>query len=249
VWFSSPISEIEAAVAALEAAYDGPTSAFEADPKRPLSLLITIMQEYAKEFPREADPFEVLATEEYTKALMVRDHWSNDFNYCGIQDLLINLNDNILIVDHKTTGSYLNQLYFDQFTLDVQMRGYVALQLALGKRCDGVYINAIQIDTKYHKVKPDKHFVRYGPILFEQEQIDEWARDVERDLRRIEKYEAEGGRWPQFHSGCTVYFKRCSFFDVCRMPKTLADKTLEVEFKRERWNPKEVAAKRQEAKG
>jgi len=255
-WFSLPVSDVEAAKAAISDAYEGPVGVFEADQKRPLSLLLRIMDGYAEKYPREDDPFEVLETEGYQEATITGPDWNRyklpnlpgfarslkHFDYCGIRDLRINLNGQNLIVDHKTTGSYLNQLYFDQFTLDVQMRGYVAMELALGRECVGAYINALHIDTRHHKVKPE-HFQRHGPIIFEQEQIDSWARDVELDLRRIEGYD-DGERWPQYQGGCTAFFKRCEFFEVCRMPAELAAHKLEVEFDKMPWNPKASAEAR-----
>ena len=95
------------------------------------------------------------------------------FSYGGIMDLVVEKNNEIFIVDHKTT-SQLGAQFFSQFKPNNQISGYVwgASQLT-NRRVSGAMINAIGVlknETKF-----DRGWITRTPA-----DIDEWLRSRRR---------------------------------------------------------------------
>lgn len=123
------------------------------------------------------------------------------FRWCGIVDRKVRYADaSEYIKDTKTTSAWLNQDFFAALDLDVQLPGYVGLELVNGRRCDGYIVDAIHVNTRTQKVDAS-HFVRHGPINVPQWKLTRWARDVEWTLRQIDALIAERGvdsPWPMY---------------------------------------------------
>ena len=218
--------------------------------KRPLSLFEMLLEVYCEKYPREDDPFEVVKNEEYVEgAFPDTDMYPVcDFCYCGIIDRLIHMNGQNYAMDAKTTSAYLSDGFFHNFELSQQMLGYVALELVNGRECAGYYIDAVHIDTRYHKAKPE-HCVRYGPIQVPEWRLSEWARMTERTIKQIEWFEINVGPnepWVRNDHACFKWNKPCPFFyapggkfpGICREAPELRE-DLMGEYDISFWNPKE----------
>jgi len=218
--------------------------------KKSLSSFEKWLREYAETFPREHDDFEVLATEEYVEQMFLngRDSvvspYQYGLNYCGIRDLLIRDDTGIAPMDHKTTGSYLNDGYIKQFEVSAQMKGYVGMERVAGHECFHAVINALC--TYDVNLKKTPRFLRFS-VLFRPEQIDEWARDVEAAYKLLELYHSEFGsdqRWPQFgatHGKCNNNFgQACPARELCHgWSAEAAEAEAKVRWTVNPWNPKE----------
>ena len=246
-WFAG--QGLEGALAALRTSW-GPTGAIMAPvvEKRPLGLYEALLKCYAERWPREKDGFEVVRNEEWVQAHFYawNGEWSlkpgaeigtSAFTYGGVLDRLIVLDGKRYVMDTKTTSGYLNDAYFARYVLSSQLRGYVALELVNGRECEGVFVDAIHVDTRYQKAKPE-HCQRWGPHRYQPWQLSEWARDVETDIRRIERLLAERGpneRWPQHDNACASWGRLCAYYDRCSLAQPVGD-TLPG-YREERWQP------------
>jgi len=223
-WFGSD-SSLGAATAALAEAW-GPEPLFVAAPvKRPRALYQRLLEVYAEKWPRASDPFTVERNEEWCEGTInVGKSPEADFIYGGIVDRLIHMDGAHYVMDTKTTSGYLTDSYFAQYALSPQLIGYVALELALGRECEGAYIDAVHIDTRGGKAEP-KHLVRHGPIRYRQDQVSEWARATEWRLRQIDELTEQRGsvaRWPQNPHSCFKWNRACPFWERCQLPEELA---------------------------
>ena len=254
-WFGAPTSELAlplAQAALLKAWGEEPLLESALPNKRPRGLYEAMLRTYAEKWPRERDGFEVVRNEEWCEATIVPHPGSAPaqvgelsfpqaptFSYGGIVDRLIRLDGANYVMDTKTTALYLNDAFFASYELSTQLRGYVALELVLGRECEGAYIDAVHVDTRSQKPKPE-HFVRWGPIRYDQQRLSAWARDAERTIGEIERYLREEGldsRWEQRDLSCRAWGKLCSYWDRCSVAPELVH--LVPGYKEEPWRPNE----------
>ena len=206
-WFDT--YDVEEALAALSAAW-APTAVAEmfgivdASTKRPFALFERLMRSYAEKWPQASEGFEVVRNESYVEGEFSAPvgGFNERFGWCGILDRKVRFPDGSeYICDTKTTGAWLSRDFFAALDLDVQLPGYVGLELVNGRRCDGYIVDAVHVDTRAQKVDPARDFVRHGPVNVPGWKITRWARDVEWTLRQIAQLEAERGihePWPMY---------------------------------------------------
>ncbi len=239
VWFSQSDSDVSGPLAVLRGAW-GVEPIFHEGLKRPLTLFERLIEGHAERWPREDDPFEVIGSETYVEGDI--DYAENGtFRYCGRRDQKIRFADGgEYIMDNKTTSGWLNDDFFLRMATGEQMPGYVGLELVNGRKCDGYYINALHVDTRYHNVKPEKDFVRFGPVDVRQWQLTQWARDVEYTLREIERLDVERGSdvpWPIYNNA--RFNKRDEYWDFYTEPPELRE-SLKLSFAVKEWRPSDA---------
>jgi len=202
-WFMQPTSDLEGALAALRTAW-GEEPLFHEGLERPLSLFEQIMTVYAEVYPREKDPFKVLAGEEHFQVRIERADVS--FDWCGIKDKRLDFDGELALLDHKTTSAWFHTAktegYFAQYEIGEQMLGYVASEIAEGRECRVFYIDAVHVDTQYKKVKAERDFRRWrSPGIVQDWRLDRWARDIDYTLQQIRYLDETRGPdvpWPVY---------------------------------------------------
>jgi hypothetical protein len=153
---------------------------------------------------------------------------------CGHLDRVVTFNDQLFVMDHKTTTTAPGDYYFNQFEPHNQMTLYtLAGQVILNAPIRGVIISAAQILLE----KPNR-FVR-GFTYRTQDQLDEWMLDLQLWLNSAEAY-AAAGYWPQNDTACDKY-GGCKFREVCSKSPQVREMFLKADFNKlpedERWNP------------
>jgi len=153
---------------------------------------------------------------------------------CGHLDRVVRFQDELFVLDHKTTTTTPSDYYFAGFSPNNQMTLYsFAGQVVLDTTIRGVIVEAAQICLE----KPNK-FVRQ-PTYRNDEVIDEWLNDLEYHLNAAEAY-AAAGHWPMNDTACGNY-GGCRFREVCSQPARVRDTVLRADFvqlpEELRWNP------------
>jgi hypothetical protein len=153
---------------------------------------------------------------------------------CGHLDQVVNFNDSLFVMDHKTSKNTLSDYYFDQYNPDNQMTLYsLAGKIVINSPIKGVIIDAAQILLE----KP--HAFKRGLTLRTPEQLDEWTSDLEYWLNQAEAY-ATAGYWPMNDTACSMY-GGCKFREVCSKSPSTRHVYLKSNFIKqppeERWNP------------
>ena len=144
------------------------------------------------------------------------------YRISGRIDKVVWLDDQLYIVDTKTTKSGLGDWYFNNFAPAVQVYTYIwAMREVIGLPVQGFIIDAIQTGV---------NFTRFGraPFNVSNSQIDEWLRDTTYTLNEVEKYH-EKDHWPRMFNSCGNY-GGCTFRDICRNSPEHRQGFLDAEF-------------------
>jgi hypothetical protein len=161
------------------------------------------------------------------------DHPERPYTLCGHLDRVVTFNDELFVVDYKTTTTTPGQYFFNQFEPNNQMSLYtLASQVILEAPIKGVIIEAIQIKLEEPPltrcVRSFTHRTAEG--------LDEWLQDLAYWVGLAEHY-AENNHWPKNDTACGNY-GGCAFREICSKAPTVRDRFLQSSFKkRERWNP------------
>ena len=153
--------------------------------------------------------------------------------YCGKIDLVVKENDQMFVLDHKTT-SIMGDGFFRELSVSPQMEGYCwALQQTLEITPMGWIVNAIRVPRpeKRENQKPRKllysnnngivivedDFQR-GKTFLREGQLEEWKTNL---IALIEEFfwHHSRGYLPLKRKACVHKYGQCQFFDVCCLPK------------------------------
>ncbi len=153
---------------------------------------------------------------------------------CGHLDRVVTYNDDLFVLDHKTTQSAPTDYYFAGFSPNNQVTLYsLAGQIVLDSPMRGVIIEAAQI-----LLETPNRFVR-RPIYTSDQLIHEWLGDLEPVLQMAEDY-ARAEYWPMNDTACGMY-GGCKFRGVCSKNPEVRKHYLNADFtqleEKDRWNP------------
>lgn len=153
---------------------------------------------------------------------------------CGHLDRVVTYNNELMILDHKTTTTTPSDYYFAGFSPNNQMTLYTfAGEVVLDTTIKGVIVEAAQIC-----LETSNKFVR-SPQYRSNEVIEEWLTDLEYHLNAAEAY-AAADHWPMNDTACGNY-GGCKFREVCSRPAAIRPRLLAADFvqlpENERWNP------------
>ena len=206
-WYAT--HDVESAVAALRAAW-GPTPLVEMG-KRTSGHYIALLRAYCE----QPQNFKVVRNESFLQADLA------GLPYKGRVDRIIQLEDGSrYVMDLKTTSRYLNEAYFAAYALDFQLIGYTLLARASGEEVSGAFVDAVHIDTRYQKVKPE-HFRKHGPLTFPKWKEQAFLRTLAEAYESVEIYADRLGvaeTWPQNPRSCWRYNQACPFWARCTSP-------------------------------
>lgn len=146
--------------------------------------------------------------------------------YTGRFDLLGLFNDQLFVVDEKTT-SQLGPSWFNNWTLRSQITGYCWAAREYSYPVIGAIIRGIAILKKDFK---HAEAIQYRP----QWQIDRWLIQLQHDIKRMVDCWESGYFDYNLDSSCSSY-GGCPFLSVCNSDKP--ERWLESEFIQREWNP------------
>ena len=156
---------------------------------------------------------------------------------CGHLDRVVSFNDQLLVMDRKTSTTTLSAYYFNQYEPHNQMSLYtLAGKIILNAPIRGVIIDAAQVLLE----KPNA-FAR-GFTYRTEDQLEEWLADLRVTLAFAESC-ATTGHFPMNDTSCDK-FGGCRFRGVCSKSPSVRDRFLAADFTKlpenERWNPMAV---------
>lgn len=141
--------------------------------------------------------------------------------------------EQIYVVDQKTTGSTLSNRWFDQWKLSGQMSGYtLAGKVAFDLPAVGVMIDAVQVAVG---------FSRYfrGFTYRTDEQLEEWHQETLHYIAEARRA-FQSSNFPRNTASCFNY-GGCQFLEVCASSSDrVREQFLKADFEQDRWNPMEA---------
>lgn len=219
------------------------------------SLLRTVVW-YLDKYPRETDPAETVVLANGKPACELSFRFELDWGpakvlddmvtdstvgaqpylLCGHLDRVVTFNDNLFVMDRKTTTSALSAYYFDQWSPNNQMSLYsIAGQIVVGSPVRGVIIDAAEVKGANSKSAGYSEFAR-GFTFRTPDQNDEWLSDLRVWTSAMEAC-ATTGAWPMNEASCGNY-GGCRFREVCSKSPSVRENFLKSEFEKgEAWNP------------
>jgi hypothetical protein len=161
---------------------------------------------------------------------------SDDMPYLlsGHLDRVVSFNDQLLVMDRKTTTTTLGAYYFNQYEPNNQMTLYtLAGKIILDAPIRGVIIDAAQIMLE----KP--HAFARSFTYRTPDQLEEWLDDL-RSLLTVNEAYAEADHWPMNDTACDK-FGGCRFRSICTKSPSVRERFLASDFTKlevsDRWNP------------
>ena len=169
-------------------------------------------------------------------------------NLCGTIDKIGKFkNGSYAIGDWKTTSSWDNEGYFEQYQLSRQLRMYslaiklmasIAPESALGKI--GNTNVASFIDAIFLKKDPNEVvFKRSDIYTVKSSDLDAFQMTLDDKLKELSQA-VKTGYLPKegvLNGSCDKKFSKCSFWDVCRNPDNVGEVLLRRDFARVQFNP------------
>jgi len=162
-------------------------------------------------------------------------HPETQYMLCGHLDRVVTINDNVFVIDHKSTTTTLGDYWFNQFNPSNQMTLYTfAGKVVMDMEVKGIVIEGAQIGLEQFTTRFARGFTYRSDDL-----IDEWLNDLEYHLNAAEAF-AEAGHWPMNDMSCDKY-GGCRFRDVCSKNPSVREHYLKSDFiqlpPEEKWNP------------
>ena len=153
---------------------------------------------------------------------------------CGHLDRVVDFNDQLLVMDRKTSTTTLSAYYFNQYEPHNQMTLYtLAGKIILNAPIRGVIIDAAQVLLE----KPNA-FAR-GFTYRTEDQLEEWLADLRVTLAFAESC-ATADHFPMNDTSCDK-FGGCRFRGICSKSPAVRDRFLAADFEKlepdQRWNP------------
>lgn len=156
---------------------------------------------------------------------------------CGHLDRVVNFNDDLYVMDRKTTKSTLGDFYFSQYEPDNQMTLYAyAGEIVLHTPVRGIIIDAAS-------VKIDESTFGRGMTYRDKAKIDEWLKDLGYWLSLAQNF-SEQNYWPMNDKACNSYRSEesgqtgCPFREACSTSPHVRERILKSNFvKGEQWTP------------
>lgn len=165
---------------------------------------------------------------------------SQPYILCGHLDRVVSLNDDLFVMDRKTTTSSPGAWFFSNFEPDNQMSLYsFAGGVVMNSPVRGVIIDAAQI-------KEDESAFGRGFTYRTPAQTAEWVQDLRYWLTLAEQY-ATANYWPMNDKSCGHYRSEsggstgCPFREICGKDPSVRETFLKTQFIKQApedmWNP------------
>ena len=148
------------------------------------------------------------------------------FILCGHLDRLATMNEQIFIVDRKTTKATLDENYFDQYSPDNQFSLYsMAGKIVYNTTIQGIVVDAAQVAVTFTR------FAR-GLIPRTNSMLDAWYKDLSYWLK-LAQFFSDSNYWPTNDKACF----RCAFRPICSKAPEVQDQWLKVSYPVSAWDP------------
>lgn len=169
---------------------------------------VSLLQRYIDRYNSEDKKWKVLGVEK-------KDSFTiKGITYIVKIDLIVEENQNIYVVDHKSSQTKKKKTFFDSFDPNTQVSGYCSYVQEKYGQCSGFIPNALFVGFRQRKYKGEEagfhcNFER-TIINRYQQQLEDFRENVIKTLDNIENSKVKGN-WTKKEGGCTY----CEFKELC----------------------------------
>ena len=152
---------------------------------------------------------------------------------CGHFDGLVNFQDDVYVLERKTTKTTLKSFFFKNYSPDVQISTYALAADLMYQTLDvrGVIVEAMQTAVGFSR------YLRQ-PIKRTPEQRSEFLEEIIHYIKKAEEY-AESGVYPKNEAVCGMY-GGCAYRKICSLSPSVRQDFLESGFGLDKWNPLQI---------
>lgn len=190
---------------------DYPVQLNEEDKAKTLPNAIELVRAYIEHYRREDKAWRVIATE-------VKDTFevAPGIQFTVKMDLVVEQQNCIYFVDHKTTGKALNWSYWSQFDPNSQITAYTAYCQSKFGECSGGMINALQLGfrSRAYKGEPAGFHCSFQRQLFSRnrDQVAAWKADSLLWISAMDALTRDADKvWHKNEGQCRF----CNFKEIC----------------------------------
>lgn len=226
--------------------YEKPENVPPEDDWRTLNWAIEVFKKYNQRY--KVEPFNLLADKdgkplvELPFVLELCTINGIRVMYTGRIDLPVMWDDQIIVMDHKTT-SVLGDYFFKEQRVSPQLIGYCwAFEQLTSRKVDGFAVNAIR--SKQAPQKPNGGFERWWEESLSRHKeyvfphtISEWHSNVIQLLEELMWHHSRD-YMPMKRKWCIGKFGECPYYSVCDLPPNQRGLMLESTlFVENTWSP------------
>lgn len=154
---------------------------------------------------------------------------SDEYMFCGYIDRIAHFNNELYVLDRKTTQKAFATDYIASFKPSGQMMQYtVGAQVGFSEEVKGVIIDVAYITANLDELG------RF-PVTYTKDQLAEWLENQRFWIGMAEQY-WKAGKWPMNLDACHIY-DGCKFRKLCSRPASVREHFIKAEYKVERWDP------------
>lgn len=164
--------------------------------------------------------------------------------YTGRIDLIAQRGSETIIMDHKST-SIGGAEFFDEFYISAQFKGYRwASEQLLGRRVDGVIVNALVVRKPLKDGKWSGEFMR-NTIYYTDEHIAEWKESTCHIISDF-IHNVQRNYFPMHTMWCKAKYGKCEYYDICQLPPSSRESMIDSPLYQDiTWNPLEETEQKQ----
>lgn len=199
------------------------------DANKNRETLIRSLIWYTEKYRDDSAKTFILANGAPAVELSFQMEFFDDYVLCGHLDKIVEWQDGIYVLDHKTTQSTISPAYFEGYSPDNQMSLYsIAGKVTWNAPIKGVIIEAAQIAVGFTRHER-------GMTYRTEAQMEEWLADAKLWIGQAAE-RAAAGYWPMNDKSCRF----CQFKRICTKDPSVRERFLETDFIRQPFNPLEI---------
>jgi len=207
------------------------TEQLDVDSKRSHALGEWMIRNYAQTYGNQ--PWKLISSEkEFTLA------FGEDVNFIGRIDKIIEWNNSLWVVDHKTTSG-IGPSSTKMAEPNAQFTGYVWAARKLGHAVCGIILDMLSTAQGLLSASSRSRLtplLRYDSYRSD-DMLKEWEEEFTRNIAHLRDCELSG-QWPAsgMFNGACVYYGECPFRKVCCEDREHREKYLALDYDIDFWD-------------
>jgi hypothetical protein len=201
---------------------------------------LDLMMKYMERYPLQGEKFKIMLTSKGEPMMEV------GFALHLNSGILIGKMDGVTdpgdLLEHKTTGSYIDSKFLSQYTVHNQISLYLAaLRDFTGRRPKGCTVNVIMVkDYKKQTEEKDDKLFRRVHVSRTDSQLDQVLRQYEFRLHQVKNFLRIGfdAFYQAAPDSCFFKWNACEYLPLCQaQEKDAIEMIMNGFYKREEWCP------------
>tara|TARA_R100000664_G_scaffold1217_8_gene3252 strand:+ start:4089 stop:4976 length:888 start_codon:yes stop_codon:yes gene_type:complete len=191
------------------------------DTKRTPGRGVSIIEDYWERWSRENDRYELSVSEvkfevNIGQVPSIDGEPSYDVFYGGLIDKVLMRNDQVLLMDHKTS-SWESTYLIPAYAQSQQFKGYVWA----ARKLNAAFASCTQLIVDVLLIKPKNNDFFRSEIICNEDDLEEWREGILQTIQMMLMCK-HTNTWPQFgKESCTNWNRLCPYFELCDAKKFL----------------------------